>query len=401
LLGNLGEALKQKAVEKCTEKDAASSPIIILENAREELIDEVLLIRFARSRSIEEMLVSVLAPTVTELKKLAPVAITSMPERCEASSEHTFIRLVRRIAKRLEIEFVNDRFKETAKRPSMTNFKGTDGEREETLAKVIEYDGRLDGKITIVIDDVVTTGSSLKIATRKLKETGARAVIAVGLLKGPKEWERNQAKSTIRKYNIDFDSLRRLATTTRAMAEMLDEMESEDKAASIKPRRNPGKLGQRLPEDLDAIVPFSFEKDEKKNFAFLRAKRMAECLGVEFIPDLFIFNERLNEESVGRLVKNHPYCALFEINRERKRQIANKSVLIVPALSVIEHKLWLVMIHSCLWHETRARKIFILPWLQEWKKEEIDAIPDIVRNEGNEPAIILVPIPCEKVTKEE
>jgi predicted amidophosphoribosyltransferase len=115
---------------------------------------------------------------------------------------------IKNIAKRVNIDCIcnvptrpgkNDRFKEIvtviANKCNLTdisaNFKCkidyptqkglSESERQNNVKDVFEYTGTLKGKTVVLIDDIVTTGATIKACVNILKKSGAEKVLVVAL----------------------------------------------------------------------------------------------------------------------------------------------------------------------------------------------------------------------------
>jgi len=102
------------------------------------------------------------------------VVMTSMPQRFNNEREHTFVSFARTLANDLGIVFVNDQFIETADRLDVSDVGVA--QRFQVLQNLWEFHGRLDGKVVILLDDVVASGTSIRTAASILTGAGATVV---------------------------------------------------------------------------------------------------------------------------------------------------------------------------------------------------------------------------------
>jgi|GEM_PF-902148 predicted amidophosphoribosyltransferase len=100
-----------------------------------------------------------------------------------------FKYIIDKISKDCKTENYNDKFiciKDYEEQKALSS-----GERAENIIGVFQYNGDLTGKTVVVIDDIVTTGATLRECVRTLKKSGAKEVIAVVLAInqiGPTYW---------------------------------------------------------------------------------------------------------------------------------------------------------------------------------------------------------------------
>ena len=212
------------------QRDGASAPSrispveVLFEAPEQTTMDHVVLVRMGRGQALEDTLVEMLHAHVSDCAHR--VAITSCAERFNSPQQHSFSALLQRVSHRLGCQFVNDQFREIRERPSMTTFPTAEG-RREALQGVMEFSGRLDDMVVLLIDDVTTTGSSLITASEVLVESGAHQVIPIALLRAPinePDWERNQTKRVIKAYFEDANDVLKWAGATRALKEIATEV---------------------------------------------------------------------------------------------------------------------------------------------------------------------------------
>ncbi len=179
----------------------SAEPIVVLPDPSEDEIDAALLIRLGdrvpAARQARAVLGHFLVHQLGALVKAqtARFAITTMPERCNARVEHTFVSFVRQLARDLGIESINRRFRETRPRSDVSDLPHH--QRRHSLEDVWVYEGRLDGRVVILVDDVVDTGLSLRTAGRILTKAGA-AVLPLALIRMHNE--NSEMERTIRKH---------------------------------------------------------------------------------------------------------------------------------------------------------------------------------------------------------
>ncbi|MEI7998864.1 MAG: phosphoribosyltransferase, partial [Candidatus Omnitrophota bacterium] len=210
--------------------EQVEKPIVIFENPRESDIEATVLIRARRDQDAKDVLTSLLVP-ITQGRE-STLVITSMPKRFGWEMwrlEHSFVGLVRQVAKQLKLEFINDNFLEIRRRESLTNFSET-AQRLEQVKGVAEYRGRLDGKTVILVDDVISSGASIQTAADLLKKAGAQRVIPVIFVKSPEGdplWEKGNVRNTTRTYFSGH--LNQFSTTEKnTMDEIVGDMKKDE-----------------------------------------------------------------------------------------------------------------------------------------------------------------------------
>ncbi|MEI7999314.1 MAG: sugar nucleotide-binding protein, partial [Candidatus Omnitrophota bacterium] len=133
-----------------------------------------------------------------------------MPHRYQAATEHVMITMIRNVATKVGVQFINDHFRDTRERPSMTGHPST-LDRYEILRGTMAYDNRgydIHGKTVLLFDDVIISGSSFKVAKEALIEAGAKKVIPIVLIKGKENdplWEKERTRRVIRHYYHERD----------------------------------------------------------------------------------------------------------------------------------------------------------------------------------------------------
>lgn len=105
-------------------------------------------------------------------------AVTFVPSSAKSFRERGF----------LHTKIITDRLFQTGTRVKLVKFRQTKAqaglnkmERAQNIKNSFIVLRRLDGKTVIVVDDVITTGATLKEAARALKDVGAKKVIGVTL----------------------------------------------------------------------------------------------------------------------------------------------------------------------------------------------------------------------------
>ncbi|MCX5681848.1 MAG: hypothetical protein NT079_06250, partial [Candidatus Omnitrophica bacterium] len=229
-------------------------PFILFERASIPVIDKVFLIRTGEIAPMTKILAAILSglsPLLTDLKMFA---LTSMPWRFDMQRESALSLMTRKLADTIGIEFINENFYETRVRPSMTLFpeKG----RAEALMDVMKYRGDLSSRIVILMDDVMTTGTSLLFATRALLDAGASFVIPVALLRTPESlvtWEKEQTKRVVRQYfKVPYAEIFKRQDVTHALKQICQELITEFFASQNVTLRN-------------LLKKLRFDKKKKKN----------------------------------------------------------------------------------------------------------------------------------------
>ena len=223
----LEEALNSSPKGEASTQSRIAPVEVLFESPEEQTMDQVVLVRMGRGQDLEDTLVKMLHGHLEQ--QAHRVAITSCAERFNSPQQHSFSALLQRVSNRLGCQFVNDQFREIRERPSMTTFPTAEG-RREALQGVMEFSGRLDEMVVLLIDDVTTTGSSLVTASEVLVEAGAHRVVPIALLRAPinePDWERNQTKRVIKAYFDDAADVLKWVGATRALKEIATEVISE------------------------------------------------------------------------------------------------------------------------------------------------------------------------------
>ena len=153
--------------------------LIVYEQPTRQELDDILLLRLgdgvpraklARDR-VRRRLCRLLPGLLWQHKS---AAITSMPQRFNYEHEHTFVSFTRSVGKVLELDCVNDRFVEIAKRSDVTLVSPE--LRGNMLRNVWQYQGSLKGRNLILLDDVMGSGATMHIAAEILTNAGAHVV---------------------------------------------------------------------------------------------------------------------------------------------------------------------------------------------------------------------------------
>lgn len=128
--------------------------------------------------SFEEIFSKMYQATVNAIGRQIHIdAICSVPPHLGEDSR--FVHTVERIAEKLKLENLGENFvciKEYPKQRGMSS-----GGRQENITGAFQYMGNLEGKNVILLDDVVTTGSTLRECVRMLYQAGAENVISIVL----------------------------------------------------------------------------------------------------------------------------------------------------------------------------------------------------------------------------
>ena len=104
--------------------------------------------------------------------------IVSVPAR--PGSADRFAEIRRDITQALQAEDLSGKFTCVRDYPSQKS-RSSSASRRENIDGVFQYDGDLTGKNIIIIDDIVTTGATLRECVRVLDEHGAGKIFAVVL----------------------------------------------------------------------------------------------------------------------------------------------------------------------------------------------------------------------------
>lgn len=111
--------------------------------------------------------------------------ICSVPAR--TSSIDRFDTIVEKIAKDNGLENVSEKF--IAKREYPTQKSLSYSARKENVKDAFFFDGTLNGKRVIIIDDIITTGNTLRECAKTIRNAGASEVILLVLAINQKETE--------------------------------------------------------------------------------------------------------------------------------------------------------------------------------------------------------------------
>ena len=94
-------------------------------------------------------------------------------------TDERFGAICSKIAKKCAIDDLRKNFKCIRPYPTQKNLNAA--AREENVASCFHYDGDLNGENIILIDDIISTGSTIKECVRTLKAAGANTVYVVVL----------------------------------------------------------------------------------------------------------------------------------------------------------------------------------------------------------------------------
>jgi len=183
-------------------------PVILFSHPTEKQIEYVMVIRMNRGRTIERNLRRLLGQHGAHKDR---IVLSSMPGRFDNNVPHALTSLLERVGQKEGIQVITEKeFYETKERPSMTTFPTLAGREDALIHADARYTGpSLEGKVVLMIDDITTSGTSLKVAADILKSAGAAEVISIAMIKAPMEypmWEMVQVKRIIRKrflHNLD------------------------------------------------------------------------------------------------------------------------------------------------------------------------------------------------------
>ena len=104
-------------------------------------------------------------------------AVCSVPVR--PGQENRFAKIVDQLSRACGIEDINRNFTCAANYPSQKPLSSA--ERAEHVKDVFEYSGTLDGKNIVLIDDIITTGATIRSCICALKAKNANEVFVVVL----------------------------------------------------------------------------------------------------------------------------------------------------------------------------------------------------------------------------
>lgn len=215
------------------------APLLYFSRETARLADLVVLLRLkgapiasAAAESIGDSLTTTLREAIPPVERSDHV-LTSMPLRADAVTEHALTTLVGSVADRTGIPSVNDRFRETRPRPDISD--AVDGKSraaaERAIAGNARFEGRLDGKTVILVDDVLHRGASIRRATAALRAAGAADVIPIALvhLANEREWTRGAIR---RRFHPDYDPLLELRTLGPSLRRLIAELALESFSGS-------------------------------------------------------------------------------------------------------------------------------------------------------------------------
>ena len=99
--------------------------------------------------------------------------ICSVPAR--PGEEDRFQEIIEHISGETSLEPLNDRFVCVRDYPTQKERSGE--ERTENIKDVFQFNGKLDNKNVVIIDDVISTGATIRECIRVLKAAGAQKVV--------------------------------------------------------------------------------------------------------------------------------------------------------------------------------------------------------------------------------
>jgi len=139
--------------------------------------------KFERAKAAYKVAADLLLETIPELPAetiIVPIPTVRAHIR-ERGYDHTFL-VAKRIAKQRHLKL-----SPVLKRKTATEQKGTDAKERDRQAKsAFRVEGSLQPSIPyLLIDDVVTTGSTLRYGAKALQRAGARDIWVAALAKQP------------------------------------------------------------------------------------------------------------------------------------------------------------------------------------------------------------------------
>lgn len=127
---------------------------------------------------LDERFAKLYTTAVKRIKKSRQVdAVCSVPVR--PGKPERFKKVLQRIADLCEVEDISGRFHCVSDYPTQKNLSET--ARLENVKDVFQYNGDLGGKNVVIIDDIVTTGATIKECIKELKKCGADNVYIVAM----------------------------------------------------------------------------------------------------------------------------------------------------------------------------------------------------------------------------
>ena len=127
---------------------------------------------------LDERFAKLYSAAVNRIKKSKQVdAVCSVP--VSPGKQERFRNILQRIASLCEVEDISSNFYCVSDYPTQKNLSET--ARQENVKGIFQYKGDLNGKNVVIIDDIVTTGATIKECIKKLKQCGADNVYIVAL----------------------------------------------------------------------------------------------------------------------------------------------------------------------------------------------------------------------------
>ena len=127
---------------------------------------------------LDEQFIKLYAAAVNRIKKSRGVdMICAVPVRPD--NPNRFKRILQSIANQCDITDISDNFLCNEDYPAQKNL--SELERQENVKGVFYYKGSLYGKNIVLIDDIVTTGATIKECVRVLKACGADNIFIIVL----------------------------------------------------------------------------------------------------------------------------------------------------------------------------------------------------------------------------
>lgn len=127
---------------------------------------------------LNQKFASLYAVTVEQIKRQHKIdGVCAVPVR--PGKDERFKDILNTIAERCGIQNLGSHFECTNNYPSQKGL--SQSEREENVAYVFKYNGSLKHMNVIILDDIVTTGATIRECIRELKRKGANQVFIVSL----------------------------------------------------------------------------------------------------------------------------------------------------------------------------------------------------------------------------
>lgn len=127
---------------------------------------------------LDERFARLYSTAVNRIKKSRQVdAVCAVPVRPGKSER--FNQILQSIAHLCDVEDISSKFHCVSDYPAQKNLSET--ARQENVKGIFRYNGDLNGKNVVIIDDIVTTGATIKECIKELKKCGADNVYIVAM----------------------------------------------------------------------------------------------------------------------------------------------------------------------------------------------------------------------------